>query len=190
MTAVKIIQCQHSPRSASGTRPILCRSRPSLPQHKRSDGSEYDSVPPQATFSQRVPAFSLSHSLWHCPRGISYMPLALSTRRPRSASGTRPFCAAAVPTQPMLSQWDPAFLCRSRPFLPQHIDVKAVKPFRENTTPCDFFVGVPLALRQATKIEPHVQDLCVLSQEGANGNQLVARRGCPCQDCEAKPTCD
>ena len=85
----------------------------------RCDGSEDNSVPTQPTFSQWDPAFSLydalwhclrgiscmpsamstrrprpasgfSHALRHCPRGISYMPLALSTRRPRSASGSRP----------------------------------------------------------------------------------------------------
>ena len=74
---------------------ILCRSRFSLLQHKQSDGRDYDLVPTQPTFSQWDPAFSLTHALWHCLRGISYMPLALSARRPRSPSGTRPFCVAA-----------------------------------------------------------------------------------------------
>ena len=47
-------------------------------------------MPTQPTFSQWDPAYSLLLLLWHCPRGISYMPLTLSTRRPRSASGSRP----------------------------------------------------------------------------------------------------
>ena len=121
------------------------------------------------TFSQWDPAFSLSHALWHSLRRISYMPLALSTRRPRSASGTRPsrflmpfgivceasrtcswHCLRGAHVQPVrpgllafacplafsamhlvhalgtvyeaptFSQWDLAFLYRSRPFLPQH----------------------------------------------------------------------
>ena len=108
MTAVKIIQCQPSPRSTSGSR----SSRNQCPlgtDHEGCDGSENNPVPTQPTFSPGVPVFSqsmpsrhrprgaprtargFSHALRHCPRGISYMLLALSTRRPT------------------FSQWVPAF---------------------------------------------------------------------------------
>ena len=70
------------------------------------------------------PGLLASHALWHCLRGISYMPLALSTRRPRSASGSRPSrfsCSLALSARhlvhalgtvyeaPTFSQWVPAF---------------------------------------------------------------------------------
>ena len=95
MTAVKIIQCQHSPRSASGTRPsrnqcplgtvyeaptfsqwvLPCPLALSAKHLVHAPGT----VNEAPTFSQWVPAFSQSHAL-----------LALTTRRPRSASGSRP----------------------------------------------------------------------------------------------------
>ena len=88
------------PRSASGSRP----SRNHMPSWHCLRGAHVQPEGPgllaitcplgtdheAPTFSQWVPAFSLSHALWHCLRGISYVPLALTTRRPRSASGSRP----------------------------------------------------------------------------------------------------
>ena len=121
---------------------------------------------------------SRSHALWHYLRGISYMPLALSTRRPRSASGTRPSRSHALWHNLRGVSWDPAFCAAAGLSCRSTFNVKAVKTISCNTTPCDSFAGVLLALRQATKIEPHVQDLRVLSPEGANGFQLVASRGC------------
>ena len=54
----------------------------------RGPTTAFDEAP---TFSQWDPAISLSHVLWHCPRGISLShALALCTRRPRLASGTWP----------------------------------------------------------------------------------------------------
>ena len=81
------------PRLASGTWPS--RYAVSQPVHRDlfvhgiqgSITAPYE-VP---TFSQWDPAISLSHALWHCPQGISFShALALSTSRPRLASGTRP----------------------------------------------------------------------------------------------------
>ena len=122
MTAVKTIQCQHSPLSVSGTRPsrlkmlfgIVCEAR-TCPWHCLR-GAHVQPVGP-GLLAVTCP-LGTNHEAsrtcpWHCLRSahvqpvgpgllavtcplgtnheaISYMPLALSTRRPRSASGSRP----------------------------------------------------------------------------------------------------
>ena len=126
MTAVKIIQCQHSPRSASGTRPSRL-------------------LIPLALFARH-----LVHALWNCLRGAHVQPvgpgllafsctLAMSARHLVHALGT-------VHEAPTLSQWVPAFslpralwhCLRAIPYMPlalstrSHVksspfDVKAVK---------------------------------------------------------------
>ena len=117
MTAVNTIQCQHSPLLASRTRPsrflvpfgIVCEASRACPWHCLR-GAHVQPVGPgllafscplgtvceAPTFSQWVPAFSLSHALlgivceasrtcpWHCLRGAHIQPV-----------GPGQFCAAA-----------------------------------------------------------------------------------------------
>ena len=87
------------------------------------------------------------------------MPLALSARRPRSASGSRPsrlcetsrtcpwHCLRGAHVQPV----DPAFLCRRRPFLPQHQSESSENHFVLTQPLCDSFAGVFLCCGKQPK---------------------------------------
>ena len=138
------------------------------------------------TFSQWVPAFSLPHALRHCLQGIPHMPLALSTRRPRSASGSRPsrflmhfgivceasrtcpwHCLRGAHVQPV----GPGFsLQPQRAFsLPQHI--RTVYEAVKTTFMLSRTLAIPLlesfiTLRQATKLN-HAYRISVCSVKKA-----------------------
>ena len=104
---MKIIQCQHNPRSASGSR----SSRNQCPlgtDHEGCDGSENNPVPTQPTFSQGSRSsrnqcpLGIDHEAPAYSQGVLPCPLALSARHFAHAPGP-------VNEAPTFSQWVPAF---------------------------------------------------------------------------------